>query len=100
MDILSMVAGAALLMLGWIFGRIARLKARPRPLPDPICQCGDQFGDHDPTTGKCQASHRIRMERRNHFEHQLVPCSCLCYVGPDPALLGLWVGGTGTNELP
>lgn len=67
---------------GWLTGRHARLKARPKePKPlQPICLCEHQYGSHDPQTGECNGSHREWINSKE----RMLGCACLRYTGPQP----------------
>jgi hypothetical protein len=79
MDPISVVVTAAVFTAGWLLGRHARLKARPKQ-PKPWCLCEHHYGAHDPETGQCQEK---SMERVNHVD-TWVACPCVRYVGPQP----------------
>jgi hypothetical protein len=64
---------------GWVVGRISRRKVPPGPVL-PICLCGHHYGAHDPKTGACGT--RVRTKVTTY--HDLIPCACARYTGPQP----------------
>jgi hypothetical protein len=79
MDPLSVLIAAAVFAAGWLVGRHARLKAKPKA-PKPICMCGHHYGEHDPDTSVCNNQ---EIERINYSD-KWVACACLRYTGPQP----------------
>lgn len=82
---MSAVVGAALLAVGWLIGRHARLKANPKA-PKPICMGEHHYGTHDPETGECRAEHkeRFRATAGGWEKDVWARCACLRYTGPQP----------------
>lgn len=85
---------AAAFVGGVGIGRVMRPKP-PEPLR-PVCSCGHGLGTHQ-QTGACNAS----VERSSKYDPyggavawEHVPCACLRYDGPDPAIFGLTTDGT------
>ncbi len=86
MDPLSLIAGAGLLAVGYLTGRIGR---RWKPKEDGVarCGCGHSLALHEPEKATCHATvrqRRARDKKGNYLGNQYVSCTCRQYVGPLP----------------
>lgn len=98
---MSLVAGAAILTVGWLVGYLTGRRAARRRLDapqQPICGCRHHRSMHDPKTGECYAS--VRQDRWNkygdHTGYNHVACACQQYVGPEP-IQSVWVPPTAAE---
>ncbi|HET9144092.1 hypothetical protein [Actinophytocola sp.] len=84
MDPASLAVGAAILVLGYLFGRVGRSRRASRTgSPSYVCGCRHHLSLHDPTTGACKASdYSVAQDRYR-------PCSCQQYIGERPLDLSL-----------
>jgi hypothetical protein len=83
----SLVVGAALLVAGFLGGRLSRRRpAGPPPPTTPLCGCGHTLSQHDPESNTCYAElRRETYDKRGRFSgHTWVPCTCRRYIGPRP----------------
>lgn len=88
LDPISLAVGGGLLAVGWIAGRLARLRSRPAvpTTPRPVCTCTHPLSSHA-KDGTCHSTVERTKKWDNSgypvaFEH--VPCTCQQYVGPKP----------------
>lgn len=78
-DPLSVAITLGVFGAGWLVGRRARLRARPKQKP-PVCLCEHHYGTHDPETGECNAS---ELQEVNLVD-KWADCPCVRYTGPVP----------------
>ncbi len=76
-------------LAGVMIYRIKQGAKTPKP-PKPICICEHNFNSHKDNGGKCNVATLVNYEWRG--------CACLCYIGPDPILSGLWIAPTQSKE--
>lgn len=95
MNLLSLVdilGGAIAVLAGMSIGR--RMRPRPPEPLKPMCSCTHGYGTHDNATA-CQGQIKRESKWRKDtdpvrpVEWVHVPCPCLRYDGPSPAVLGL-----------
>jgi hypothetical protein len=83
-DPISVVAGAAAVLVGWLAGRVSRQPQAPKQA-GALCSCDHGYGTHE-NGGQCHAQverpHYWGNGSRNGYEW--VPCPCLSYDGPEP----------------
>lgn len=86
MDPFTLLAGGALLAIGFVAGRLGRRRTAPPPPMTPVCGCGHALSQHDRTSSTCYAElRRDTFDRRGRWSgHSWVPCTCRQYVGPRP----------------
>ena len=86
MEPISLLVGAALLVVGFLAGRWQRKPAPPPPQMTPLCGCGHPLSQHDREHNTCHAElRRDSFDRRGRWAgHTWVPCTCRQYVGPRP----------------
>ena len=87
MEPVSLLVGAALLVAGFLGGRLSRRRPTSPPAPSaPLCGCGHTLSQHDTETNTCYAELRrdVHDKRGRWTGHQWVPCTCRQYVGPRP----------------
>jgi hypothetical protein len=84
MDPVGMVVGVAILVGGWLAGRLSRRQKVGRE-PTLLCSCGYGYGAHE-NQGKCQAQiERPHYRASGHrVGYEWVWCPCLAYDGPEP----------------
>lgn len=101
----AMAAGAVIFAAGAVFGRVMparRKNPKLRKPPEPICGCEHHYSLHDPETKKCHGSVQssggrvpVRDEKGRPARdawgdvvftsnHELLPCGCRRYTGPEP----------------
>lgn len=76
LDPFTLLAGAGILGVGYLAGRITRRRAAPAPT-QALCGCGHGLEQHDLQAHACKAE----VPRGNYT---YVPCTCQQYVGPKP----------------
>jgi hypothetical protein len=84
----GMLAGGALVLAGFLLGRLPSRRKGPKP-PGPVeakCGCTHHHSFHDPATGACGASVAIdkRSKSGSWIGQEYLPCACKQYSGPVP----------------
>jgi hypothetical protein len=87
---LAMLAGAFILAVGILAGRLLPGR-RPPALPgqpEPVCGCGHHYAEHDPETGECNVSERGEPVKwggsGRAVKWEWLDCTCVRYSGPEP----------------
>ena len=97
MDPLSLLAGGALLVIGWVAGRLGRVRPRPHRQPQPVCGCGHHLAHHDRQAGACAALVLYEWYDKRMMQ-RWETCSCKRYTGPEPIDPGTWVAPMTITE--
>lgn len=92
-DLLITYAPGVMALVGFAVGALIGRHSRPRP-PEPlrpICSCGHGYGAHeDGRECKSEGRKADHWTEYGHADHwTAVPCQCLRYDGPNPAIFGL-----------
>lgn len=90
MDPITLLIGAALLLLGLMLGIPTGMllsQRRVSPALQTICSCEHGYGQHDEVHGKCHGQ-VLRKDMRSstgyRIDDQWVDCTCRHYDGPQP----------------
>jgi len=87
LDPVSLAAGAGILAIGYLAGRLGKRKARPsRPVNQAVCGCGHPRALHDSHVNGCRGEvSRSRYDSDGDWTgRDWVPCACQRYDGPKP----------------
>jgi hypothetical protein len=85
---LPMLAGAFILAIGVLFGRLLPERRKgPKPV-EAVCGCKHHYSKHNPETGRCNVSERGNPVKWNgrgeEVEWEWIACPCVRYTGPEP----------------
>lgn len=93
MDPLSLLAGVAIFVTGWLVGRVTRRRRAVDDPTKPTCGCRHGLHAHDPRDGRCHGANRVKVYKNGEFKHfEEVPCACRQYVGPPNLELSPFTG--------
>jgi hypothetical protein len=91
MDPISLLIGAAILLigvvLGFVFGTFRRVLSPLEATPKAVCSCSHGLGQHDEKRGNCHGQvlrRSMRDKAGNWLGDQWVQCTCRHYDGPQP----------------
>lgn len=84
---LELLAGAAILGVGWALGRITRSAPKQHTV-QAVCPCRHHIGQHEDMKDRCNGTvsgpspaHVGPMGNVESWEE--IPCTCLHYAGPE-----------------
>lgn len=86
MEPITLAVGGALVLVGFVGGRITRPKTALAALTYDCTGCLHAFSMHDPKTGECNAAEKSALWSTSgkHLGYHPAPCACLNYTGDRP----------------
>lgn len=79
-------------IVGLVFGSLSKKSTPIAPPPPaqvdlrPRCTCDHWFNMHEEDGGPCVVQELTSVNGTQEY----VDCPCMAYLGPDPALTGMW----------
>ena len=91
MDLISMLTGGGIMLIGavsgYVLGTLRRVIPSRDTTPKAVCSCTHGLGTHDEVHGKCHGQvlrRNMRSKNGVYIGDQWVDCSCRHYDGPQP----------------
>lgn len=83
-DLISMGLGGALVLSGYVLGKVNRRKPTTHSDPTVCVGCGHSLTFRDPATGACTETAKASVYVKGELDHyEYVPCGCQNHVNAD-----------------